>query len=221
MNWPKKYFIQIFPELFLLVGLVIGCGHADDYYRHGEQLIDLNCAECVGASKKGIEEGIAQINKALSRGYPDKGSAYKVLAEAYNTLVVAYSAPGSDERRRYRENRQRSFEKALELSPNDAALRFKYALTLDNTSAQKSALEEVIRRTPTYPDAHFVLGMLLTENGKVDDGVKELETAVQLAPSDDAKTYGRRLIYILNENGRSDEAQKVQEQLDRKNTHSQ
>jgi len=107
----------------------------------------------------------------------------------------------------------------MDLDPNDAELRYKYAMTLTDSAAQIMVLTQVLTLNPRYARAHFALGMLLVSTGKSEEGIKELQSAVELAPPEEAEAYTRRLVYILNDKGRADEAQRMQEELRKRTSH--
>jgi tetratricopeptide (TPR) repeat protein len=188
---------------------------AEDHFRKGERLIELNCAECLGASKQGLKQGVAEIKRAIETGYKDKAYAYKLLADAYNTLVIVYARYDPKENRIYHDFRQRAYEKAIQLGPRDPKIRYEYAMTLEDAAGQISTLRDVVRLDPNFSDAHLALGAILVQEGRLDEGVAEMKNAIRLADTKQAKDYAERLIDVLNQHGRKEEAKKVREESER------
>src|SRR5262249_56442741 len=60
-----------------------------------------------------------------------------------------------------------------------------------------------VKIVPAYADAHNNLGLLLAENGKLDDGVVHLREAVALRP--DSASYHSNLGLALARQGRANE----------------
>ena len=77
------------------------------------------CAGCAGATKEGLLEGIAAMQKALDAGYIDRSAALRVLAEAYNVLAEVYARPGSSEKGEALIRRRATLEQLIAFAPND------------------------------------------------------------------------------------------------------
>lgn len=186
---------------------------AQQQFEKGKQLIESNCADCMGSTKEALKLGVAEVSKALDMGYGNKVAAYKLLADAYNTLAVVHSEPGSQEEKIYSAARQDAYLRLIDLDPQNAQFKYEYAINLSDNTKQLAALQDVLKLNPKYADAHFAIGMLLARTGQVDEGIVELKKAVQLADTDQSKKFGRRLIDILNGLGRDEEAKQVLEEL--------
>jgi tetratricopeptide (TPR) repeat protein len=194
---------------------------AERHFQRGKGLIESNCADCMGSTKKALKEGIADLNKAIDMGYSDKVAAYKLLADAYNTLAIVYSDSGSQEEKTYSEARQDTYRRLLDLDPQNAQIRYEYAMTLSDSTKQIGALRDVLKLNPNYADAHFTIGMLLIRTDQVDEGIGELKKGLQLAEPERSKVFGRRLIDILVGLGRKEEAEQVREDLKKKENNKQ
>ena len=60
-------------------------------FAHAKESIDnANCIDCEGGTQKGLEEGIAEMKRAIEDGYPDKAAAYKLLDDAYSKYGDVY-----------------------------------------------------------------------------------------------------------------------------------
>ena len=202
--------------VLLTIGLastIAAAESAQEHFEKGKQLIESNCADCMGSTKEALKQGVTEVSKALELGYGDKVAAYKLLADAYNTLAVVYSEPGSEEEKIYSTARQDAYLRLIDLDPQNVQFKYEYAINLSDNTKQLAALQDVLKLNPKYPDAHFAIGMLLTRTGQVDEGIVELKKAMQLADTDQAKLFGRRLIDILNGLGRDAEAKQVLEDL--------
>ena len=196
-----------------LVSMTAVAQSAEQNFQKGKQLIDSNCADCMGSTKEALKQGIAEVNKAIEMGYRDKVAAYRLLADAYNTIAVVYSEPGSQEEKTYSDARQDMYLRLIDLDPQNAQFKYEYAINLNDSSKQMAALQDVLKLNPKYADAHFAIGMLLTRTGQVDEGIVELKKAVQLADMDQSKMFGRRLVDTLNGLGRDAEAKQILEEL--------
>lgn len=186
---------------------------AEQHFQRGRQLIESNCGECTGASKKGLEQGIDEVNKAIDMGYSDKIAAYELLADANNTLGIVYSQPGSKEEIAYGNARQAIYERLMGLDPQNVKFRYEYAMGLSDETKQMAALRDVLKLDPKYADAYFALGMILTTTGQVDEGIIELENAMRLESGDRTNVFGERLINILEGLGRKDQAEQIRAEL--------
>src|SRR5688572_3978110 len=62
------------------------------------------------------------------------------------------------------------------------------------TEAEK-LLREVLKKTPADGDARFLLGTVLLQTGKIEEGVKNLESVVKMNPKHLQANYNLALIY--------------------------
>lgn len=106
------------------------------------------------------------------------------MARAYDNLGLVY----------YYQNQnalaKQNFEKAIALeqnTPNPSAWPYlNLAITeqfLNENSDAERHLREAIRLDPTLPQAHFQLGTVLEDTGRLQDAVAELKEAVRLNAS--------------------------------------
>ena len=62
----------------------------EEYFLRGKKLIEANCGDCMGGTQQGLNEGISELLKSIVYGYKNKVEAYKLLADAYNTVAPVY-----------------------------------------------------------------------------------------------------------------------------------
>src|SRR5439155_27283269 len=76
---------------------------------------------------------------------------------------------------------------SVALSPEYAEAQFQFARALRKKGAPAAEVASVLRRVielkPDYAQAHFELGVVLQRDGKIGEGLREIERAVELAPS--------------------------------------
>jgi tetratricopeptide (TPR) repeat protein len=78
-----------------------------------------------------------------------------------------------------------SFRKALELSPDSAALHHRLGTALSlggDTQGAVDHFREAVRRSPGYAPAHYSLGVLLASSRKYAEAVDEFSLAVKFDP---------------------------------------
>jgi tetratricopeptide (TPR) repeat protein len=181
---------------------------ATSEFVQGKALIENNCGECLGASQAGVEMGIAKIESALEHGYRDRASALWLLAGAYNSVGVVYAKDGSQEQKRAFASRDERFRQALAIAPNDARILFDYA-KVARGAEQLSILRKVVQLQPDNADAKFSLGILLVQDGQVDEGIPQIKRAVELANPNTAKEYADSTAPLLIERGRKSDADAI------------
>jgi Flp pilus assembly protein TadD len=102
----------------------------------------------------------------------------------------------------------RAFRAAISLMPWNGPALFCLATALDHsgdTAGAQTAYDELIKRQPKMAEGHLGLGVLLLKRGtKMEEGIKELQLALQIDPNlyEARITLGRALISM----GRSDVA---------------
>jgi Tfp pilus assembly protein PilF len=181
--------------------------------QRGEKLVEDNCGDCIGSTGAGLQAGIAEIEKAIADGHPDRLGAYKVLAGAYNTLGHVFAAPGSTEQKAALDERRILYEKVLALAPADVEARFLYADTLSDPGQKLEQYRKVLALQPEHADARFGLGAVLLDQGKTAEALPELRRAFAVSHGSRADFYGKRLIEALRAAGHAQEAAEVARQL--------
>jgi tetratricopeptide (TPR) repeat protein len=77
------------------------------------------------------------------------------------------------------------FEKALALSPNNAAMRHRLGVTLfrmGDTRGAEAQFERVVRATPTHREAHYNLAMIKAGSGRMEEALARVSTALEQDP---------------------------------------
>ena len=102
------------------------------------------------------------------------------VSEALRRLASRYAAGGDLEKS------VALLEQALDLTPNDSALRLDYAKAcreLHDLAKAKAAAENVLMLEPNDPGAHLELGRILSQMGKGQEATAHMERAVALNPN--------------------------------------
>ena len=79
----------------------------------------------------------------------------------------------------------RYFRRALELAPASVPIRYKLATALSLTGDVVGAvaeLQEVLKKSPDFPEAHYSLGVLLLGDGQLDAAIERFSVAVRATP---------------------------------------
>jgi tetratricopeptide (TPR) repeat protein len=79
-------------------------------------------------------------------------------------------------------------------------------LEMHQVDAAVPLLRDVVSRQPNHSDAHYELGKALLEQGKVKDAIQDLETSIQLHPTDYAYY---QLSVAYRRDGRADDAEQA------------
>jgi tetratricopeptide (TPR) repeat protein len=77
------------------------------------------------------------------------------------------------------------FEKALALSPDNAAIRHRLGVALFRMGDLRSAeeqFERVVRATPTHREAHYNLAMIKAGSGRMEEALARASTALEQDP---------------------------------------
>ena len=99
------------------------------------------------------------------------------------------------------------FRSGIELKPDNPSLRHKLATSLaalGNTRESQEQLEEIVRRSPQYSEAHFTLGLLMEDSGQYPQAMARYTSAVRHDPSHAEARL--RLAGLLRRSGRPDDA---------------
>lgn len=100
-----------------------------------------------------------------------------------------------------------SYQKAIQLEPNNATALLDFAHLQDRQGAFAEAIrfyEKVVTLQPKNAAAHNDLGLCLARQGQLDRAVTRLQQAVKMQP--ERKLYRNNLATVLVEVGRTDEA---------------
>ncbi len=101
------------------------------------------------------------------------------------------------------------FRRAVELAPDNPALRHKLGTALSlsgDTRAAFEEFEETVRRSPRFSQGHYSLGVLLAQEGRLPEAVDRFGAAVRLDPEFPQARYGYAL--ALAQMKRYEEARK-------------
>ena len=209
--WPRFGGLS----LALLMAVAPACAQdeatPDQRFRQGKQLIEANCGDCMGSTAVGLEVGIAEVLKALEQGYSDRLTAYKLLAGAYGTLGHVFDPPDSDTRRASLDTQRKLAETLVELAPSDVEALQIYAGSLADPKQRLEQYQKILALKPDDPDARFGVGSILLAQGHTAEAVAEFRRAFEAASGGRAETYGQRLMEVLTDLGRRQEAGEIGE----------
>lgn len=182
---------------------------AKEHFARGKALIEANCGDCMGRTRQGLEKGISEVLKAIEAGYDDQIAAYKLLAEAYNTLAYVDAGRDPKEQKEVILLQKAALEKVLTLNPGDGPTRVQYARVVGDRKMMIAALREVLAADPNNAEIRNLLGISLVEVGQIEEGVVHLKKSVELANPYWARTYGDRGRALLLDKGKKVEAAEV------------
>jgi len=151
-------------------------GISDDHNERGIRLADHGLRD----------EAIREFRKAIELD-PDNAHAHDNLA-----TVLA-------EKERYRESLE-EYLHALRLEPDNPTAHYNLACFLATHGLDMAVdhFEESLALDPEYSDAHLNLGLAFADLGRIDDALREMRTAVELAP-DDAYTRHELAALLMDE----------------------
>lgn len=181
---------------------------AAKHFAKGQMLISNNCGECVDASRKGLENGIAELKLADGKGYADKAAIYKLMYQAYGDVAFVYAKPDSEDTKKYMNLRQQIAEKLVELLPNDSGILYEYASELKDKNKQLELMQKVLCLDPKNFSARLMIGLRLIETGQLDQGMAQLKQAVKDADPEAKGPYMQQALETLEQNGHKAEADK-------------
>src|SRR6478609_2106296 len=124
------------------------------------------------ADRGWLDEAIKEFKKAIDL---DPNSAH-----AHDNLATVYA-----EKKLFREALT-EYLTAIRLEPESATAHYNLACFLSSHAAEMAIAEykEAIELDPEYPDAHLNLGLTYADQGRMDEAMKELNTAIELDPAD-------------------------------------
>lgn len=169
---------------------------AADHFAEGKKLIEDNCVECMGSNRSGLEQGIAEMQKATDLGYQPAKDAYKLLANAYGNLRTFSEDKG--ERNSFETKQKEIYQRLYELDPRDPQILEDYAQFVATTNDEKlKVLQQAVEIDPKRANAQFLLSLSLIQKKDFANGISALQEAVKNESNTDS---------LLNEVGRTLEA---------------
>lgn len=168
----------------------------EDAYRLYLQGRNLTMKRSGGAHKEAIE----YFEQAIKID-PNYALAYARMAHAYWAVAIADKSADAEKAKGF-------VKKALELDPNLAeayATRGYIGLAYDwDFAAAEKDLQRAIELEPNNDTAHWLYGLLLTNRGLFDEGLREMEAALAIDPGAVVYMFHRgRILYYAR---RYDEA---------------
>jgi hypothetical protein len=181
----------------LLIALITGIAVAADLgradFERGTRLIEANCADCMGATRQDLEDGVAALRRALDAGFAEPARVYRLLTDAYATLAYVHSKRDPDALRRFVALRREMLQRLAALTPDDPWPRYELAVSEPGRDAQLAALRSLLADRPRHADAHAAVATILEERGQRADAIREMERAVAGADAQTIDLYRKRL----------------------------
>lgn len=177
-----------------------GPGNGGSHFAAGKKLIEENCIDCMGGTQAGMEQGIREVENALTGGYRDRKAAYELLADAYAEMVT-YTGKHEEVSKAYEAKRVSTEQKLYELYPDDPAVLNRYQATLTDETKRIEVLKRLSRIKP-MPGTQFEMGDLLMKQQDVKDGLPLVKSAMTAEQEPEAiLNYAMRVMGRLNECG--------------------
>ena len=142
------------------------------------------------------QQEAAQEFKELVENYPDSPGAHY----AYGVFLLRDTPEAAIE----------EFRRELRIDPKHVAARLQIAFEMIKQSRHAEGLpyaEEAVKLAPDLFATHNALGRILLETGEIERAVKELETAVSLAPDSPEMYFA--LVRAYNRAGRPKDAERA------------
>jgi tetratricopeptide (TPR) repeat protein len=125
------------------------------------------------ALASGKAEVARRLLDAVLRKRPDAPEALSGLA----TLAL---------REKRLDDAARLFERAMAAGARDGRTLFEYAMVLRDTGGARERvtvyLQKAVAATPALAEAHFILGVRLSEDGRFDGAIEHLRRATEILP---------------------------------------
>lgn len=125
------------------------------------------------ALRAGGTELAGELYEQAARDHPD-------VSDVETGLAALAAAQGRNE------DARAHLERAVALDPGNAAAWFEYALLEQDRGADASRVRELLEKTvaanPDFGEAHALLGIRATDDGRYGEAIEHLERAVRLLP---------------------------------------
>lgn len=201
----------------LLTAGPLAAAESDDLFASGAALVEAHCGECDGATRAGLESGIAALRQAIDLGYANPIAAYKLLADAYATMAWVHSPIESAAQQSYLTLQDAAYQQLIALAPNDAAIRLEYATFLVDPVARLPHAEAAVSLAPQSANAHFVLAVTLVATQQYAASMDAADTAIAYATVEEANKYASYLSGMYLAAGMTAESTLVLDEAKRKN----
>jgi tetratricopeptide (TPR) repeat protein len=205
LDMKKNRFISL---VVLVAGLQLGAipqqqtpkvSIGERHYLNAKRLIENNCIDCMGSTRAGMEQGIQEMQAALSSGFTNRKAAYKLLADGYNALTT-FSGNDERERETFEQKEAEALREVFRMDPKDSEFATRYAATLKDEQEKVTILKSVAERDPSQTNAAFGAGMLLLSSNKPDEGIQFIRKAIANQRDPEAvMNYAGRTLDALEE----------------------
>ncbi len=189
-------------------------GSAVTHFALGADLARRNAVDAPGASKEGLQRAEAELAAALRLGHRDRPAAQRLLAQTYAALAHEWAST-AEEQRAYQERERDARREIAAQSPADADARYRYAILLEDRRLRIRELAEAVRLAPRDPRSRRALGEDLLEEGKVEDGARQLVEAAELFDREELEFHGPTIMHLLRYHGREQDEERVRDRMER------
>ncbi|HEX6467059.1 MAG TPA: tetratricopeptide repeat protein, partial [Terriglobales bacterium] len=162
------------------------------------------------------DQNVAAVHLMLGQAYAQEQNYSEALAEFSRALQIdphiaeAHYASGMVALKQGNMDASADqFQQELSVNPGYIPAQYQLGyvrLQMHQTDAAIPLLQDVVSRQPNHSDAHYELGKAWLEQGKVKDAIRDLETSIQLHPTDYAYY---QLSVAYRRDGRADDAKQA------------
>ena len=201
---------------------LVGCAIAIAQHASAQEMsveamratLEKNCVECYGADKAAYLRAARSLETYVE-GHPEDFAAKRLLARIYGEWAFGYEVNSNPaEVERLIERRRPLYRELVASTPDDADLLHEYSSILEDP---KEALAVLERASTLAPDNGQILMTIATIHMNLNDRARSLqymERAFTLEKTGLKIEYGRNLIAALKDAGRTQDASRVQRELE-------
>ena len=173
-----------------------------------------NCVECYGADKAAYLRAARSLETYV-QSHPEDFAAKRLLARIYGEWAFGYEAGGNPaEVERLIERRRPLYRELVASTPDDADLLHEYSAILEDPKEQLAVLEKAATLAPDNGRILMTVATLYMNLNDRDRSLQYMERAFTLEKTGLKMEYGRLLIAALKEAGRTQDASRVQRELE-------
>jgi tetratricopeptide (TPR) repeat protein len=180
---------------------------AEAQFRRGKQLIEMNAADSVNASRAALEDGVASLEKALRLGCADRRTALKLVALGYNSLAFYHSADGSSYQKRYMAKEEEAKKQLGAVAGDDLESLLSYSGTVQDPAEQLRVLSKAAKLSPNDQEIERRLGYVMVSLGKPDAAMEHFRRFVELAP--EQALWTTEIPEVLEKMGKLKESEEI------------
>lgn len=176
--------------------------------------LDANCVKCYGSTPDQFINAIRELDEYFERNETPREIKIK-LARAKRSYALTYLEPESKVYIDLMRSSKQFYEQYLSEKPlqDEIDVALEYSDLLE-TKERIDVIDKILLVDPDNVSALYTKGALLYF-GKLDleEGVKLMEKAVASAHDDLKISYGYRLLHAYQQEGRTEDAERLEKEL--------